>query len=94
MHVPLVCEGVGEEAEGAIPKGMTGEPLISVGHLGASWSQDKDKRVLRDISFEVTLATPFLAVVGPVGAGKVSNTFPAPALTPPQLTPFLLTPPH
>ena len=45
--------------------------LVNVNHLAASWSQDKAKLVLQDISFEVNSTAPLLAVVGPVGAGKV-----------------------
>ena len=69
-----MCEVEGRiEGEELAPLGAEKavSPLVSVRHLVASWSQDKDKLVLKDISFEVTSAAPLMAVVGPVGAGKV-----------------------
>ena len=46
---------------------------VNVKHLAASWSQDKNKLTLQEINFEVNSTAPLLAVVGPVGAGKVTN---------------------
>ena len=50
---------------------LIGHPRVLVDHMTASWAHDRDKLVLRDVSFEVTPVAPLLAVVGPVGAGKV-----------------------
>ena len=48
------------------------EKYIETKHLYASWSQKEDKNMtLQNISFNVNKDAPFLAVVGPVGSGKV-----------------------
>ena len=48
---------------------------IETKHLYASWSQKDDKNMtLQNISLDVNKDAPFLAVVGPVGSGKVQST--------------------
>ena len=76
VNIPLVgaMEGVAEVGVASLDAEGTADPVVNVSHMSASWSQDKDRLVLRDISFEVTSAAPLLAVVGPVGAGKVIIT--------------------
>ncbi len=44
---------------------------ISARGLTASWSNSADNLVLENISFELNEHNNFLAVIGPVGAGKV-----------------------
>ncbi|XP_065895722.1 ATP-binding cassette sub-family C member 4-like [Dysidea avara] len=46
-------------------------PRIIVNNLTASWTHDKKKVVLKDIKFSVDQSIRLLAVVGPVGSGKV-----------------------
>ena len=46
-------------------------PMVSLDHVTTSWSHDHNKLVLKDINLEVTTTVPLLAVVGPVGSGKV-----------------------
>lgn len=46
-------------------------PFISVKNMSASWTCDREKCVLQNISLELNKASQLLAVVGPVGAGKV-----------------------
>lgn len=43
--------------------------------MSASWSQDEATLVLNDITFEVNQRARLLAIIGPVGAGKVSANF-------------------
>ncbi|KAL5477508.1 hypothetical protein EMCRGX_G024318 [Ephydatia muelleri] len=64
-----------DDIEGFVAsKQLTGHPRVLVDHMTASWGHDRDKLVLRDVSFEVTPVAPLLAVVGPVGAGKVRKS--------------------
>ena len=49
--------------------------VVLLEHMSASWSLDKNKLSLNNINLEVTLSAPLLAVVGPVGSGKVRTLF-------------------
>ena len=49
--------------------------IVRVDHMSASWSQDEATLVLNDITFEVNQRARLLAIIGPVGAGKVSANF-------------------
>lgn len=50
-----------------------GQPFVKAENLSASWSYEDDKLVLDSLSFEVNQDSRLLAVVGPVGAGKVPD---------------------
>ena len=50
----------------------THQCYVHVNNLDASWSQDEDKLSLQGVTFEVNSTAPLMAVVGPVGAGKVT----------------------
>lgn len=51
------------------------DAMVLFEHMAASWNLDKNKLSLNDINFEVTLSAPLLAVIGPVGSGKVRALF-------------------
>lgn len=75
---PLVVEidnivGKSHKEVASLDSNETSQSLVNVNHLAASWSQDKNKLALQDISFEVNSSAPLLAVIGPVGAGKVKT---------------------
>lgn len=80
LHVPQSST----EAQPLLPKSPTSShpstpepelcenPFVRVTNLSASWSsEDRERLVLQDISFEVNEDSNFLAVMGPVGCGKV-----------------------
>jgi ABC-type multidrug transport system fused ATPase/permease subunit len=48
------------------------EPELKVEHITARWSDESSHPTLRDLSFAVK-AGQLVAVVGPVGCGKVLN---------------------
>ncbi|XP_064381882.1 ATP-binding cassette sub-family C member 4-like isoform X1 [Halichondria panicea] len=50
--------------------GESRKVCVDVSGLSASWSMERDKQVLTDISFQVDQVNSLLAIVGPVGAGK------------------------
>ncbi|XP_065897567.1 ATP-binding cassette sub-family C member 4-like isoform X2 [Dysidea avara] len=59
-----------DSAVGSLPNGSP--PRIVVSNLTASWTHEKEKLVLNNISFTIDQSNRLLAVVGPVGAGKSS----------------------
>ncbi len=48
-----------------------GQSLVMARKLSASWTYERDDLILDSITFEVNQDSRLLAVVGPVGAGKV-----------------------
>ncbi len=47
------------------------QPFVRVRDLSASWSNSRERLVLENINFELNEDNNFMAIVGPVGAGKV-----------------------
>ncbi len=48
-------------------------PVVRVKNMSASWICGTDTQILTNISFELNQQSPLLAIVGPVGAGKVGQ---------------------
>ena len=57
----------------SLPTSTKEDLSIKVTDFSASWSYEIEKLVLEKISIEVNKDSPLLAVVGPVGAGKVKS---------------------
>ena len=56
-------------------KTLMRQKYAEASHLYASWTDgDKEHMTLQDITLKVNHEAPFLAVVGPVGSGKVKRT--------------------
>lgn len=56
-------------------KSLSKQQHIEAKHLYASWAKnEKENMTLQNITFSVNKDAPFLAIVGPIGAGKVQCT--------------------
>ncbi|XP_065887047.1 ATP-binding cassette sub-family C member 4-like isoform X2 [Dysidea avara] len=62
----------GEETYGLGSLSNELSPTIVVSNLTASWTQEREKLVLNNISFTTDKSNRLLAIVGPVGSGKSS----------------------
>ena len=71
--MPLLLTAESPAPSSPIPKKTKVDegPFITVKNMSASWSNDKMKLVLQNISLEQNQDSRLLAVIGPVGAGKV-----------------------